>query len=185
MKKNLKDLTTIRFGFHASPQEQGPIAYLQARQFSDAGVLLAGNETYLDMDEKNQSHLLQDGDVLFVGKGFRTFAWCYRISYGPAIASSIFFVMQPDQTQVYPEYLATVFNLPQSQAYFQQLGAGSSITSIRKNELGEFKVPLLPLEQQKQIVELTRLHTQEVHLLEAILQEKKNLYTATISTLIH
>ncbi|MFD2144324.1 hypothetical protein [Mucilaginibacter antarcticus] len=125
-----------------------------------------------------------DGDVLFVGKGSRLFAWCYSAGVGPAIASSIFYVLRTDRAKIDPQYLAVILNLQQSKSTFNQMSAGTSIFSIRKSELGAFKVPLLPIKEQLAIANLSKLHQQEMKLTNQLISQKQNLYTGIISKLI-
>ncbi|GGB24815.1 restriction endonuclease subunit S [Puia dinghuensis] len=184
LKISLSEIAEIRFGLHALPGSWGPISYLQVRHFSEDGLRIPGSEEYLPLTTKNKSHVLLDGDVLFVGKGSRLFSWCYTKSEQPVIASSIFFVLRPDVKVVYPEYLSTILNAPQSKTLFLQLGSGTNIFSIRKSELGAFEIPIPPLAQQKRIATLARLHQQETALARQLIAEKQNMYTSIISKLI-
>lgn len=180
----IEHISEIRFGCHAHPNLAGDTNYLQVRQFDEAGMLLLNNAETIDINEKLRSQILMDGDVLFVGKGNRLFAWCYHEESGPTIASSIFFVLRPDKELVYPEYLSAILNAPQSKNAFRQLGGGTNIFSIRKSELGAFEIPLPPMQQQKIIAEVASLHQQEIELVQKIITEKQNLYTALISKLV-
>lgn len=183
-KTSVSNVSDIRFGLYAQPEPSGSTAYFQVRQFSDDGRLTAQADEYINIDKKTEPHLLTEGDVLFVGKGNRLFSWCYSQRDQPAVASSIFFVLRPDQFVIYPEYLAAILNAPQSKATFQQIGGGTNIFSIRKSELGAFEIPLPPMQQQKRIAALAALHQQEVELSQKLIAEKQNLYTAIISKLI-
>lgn len=180
----MSDITDIRFGLYAHPKPTGTAAYLQVRQFNDSGRQITNVDEYISIDKKTEAHVLKDGDVLFAGKGNRLFSWCYKNTNGPAVASSIFFVLRPDNSIVYPEYLTAILNAPQSKAAFQQIGSGTNILSIRKSELGAFQIPLLPMQQQKKIAALSLLHEEEIALAREIIAQKQNLYTAIISKLI-
>lgn len=184
MKQTIINICSIKFGLYEQPKSAGAISYLQARQFNDQGKLITMNEEFVTLNEKTEPYLLKDGDVLFVGKGSRLFSWCYREDIGPAIASSIFFILRPDQKLVYPEYLAAVLNAPQSQTVFKQIGGGTNIFSIRKSELGAFEISLPSMTKQKRIAALTALHQQEIHTLEQLAKQKQNLYTAILSKLL-
>lgn len=176
----IASICQIRFGFYTEPKPFGSVAYLQARQFSDDGRLIKKPEDYINLDINANSHLLKGGDVLFVGKGNRLFSWCYSQS-DPAVASSIFFVLRPDQDVVYPEYLAAILNAPQSKTTFQQIGGGTNIFSIRKSELGAFEIPIPNIKYQKRIAALAQLHQQEIYLAQQFITQKQNLYKAIIS----
>jgi restriction endonuclease S subunit len=181
---DVASVSDIRFGLYAQPGASGSAAYLQVRQFSDDGMLTTEVDEYINLDKKTEAHLLREGDVLFVGKGNRLFAWCYHQTNQLAVASSIFFVLRPDLTVVYPDYLASILNAPPSKATFQQIGGGTNIFSIRKSELGAFKIPLPSLQQQKRVAALARLHKKEISLAQQIIVQKEALYTAIISKLI-
>ncbi len=182
-KLPLSKLCDIRFGFYSQPDTGGTVAYLQARQFSDDGWQIAAADEYIHLDEKVEAHILKDDDVLFVGKGNRLFAWCYRQIGQPVVASSIFFVLRPDTKMVYPQYLVAILNTPLSKAAFSQIGGGTNIFSIRKSELGAFEVPLPSMKQQKSIAALAQLYQQEIELAEQLITQKRKLYTAIISKL--
>lgn len=184
MKKQIGNISQIRFGYYTQPEEIGSVNYLQARQFDDLGMLINLSYEYINIDQKSEPHLLKDGDVLFVGKGSRLFAWCYRKQFGSAVASSIFFVITPDTSIVYPEYLAAILNLPQTKNIFEQIGAGTNILSIRKSELEAFEVPILPMAEQEKIAAMYHLYRRDIVLHRELKEQKDNLYKATISKLI-
>ncbi len=184
MKKTLSSLCDIGFGFYSQPIDGGNVPYVQVRQFDDRGMLMAEANDFVHLDEKSEPHLLKDGDVLFVGKGSRLFAWCYRDSFGPYIASSIFFVLRPNKKKVYPEYLATILNAPQTKAALLQIGSGTNIFSLRKSELGAFQIPLVPMDEQKKVALLAELYQKQIVLSQELIIRNQNLYSAIISKLI-
>lgn len=184
-KVKISDVAQLQFGLYSKSSEEGNVKYLQAKHFDDSGILVKDIDTLLTKDDKNESHLLQDGDVLFVGKGFRNFAWTYTITVGEAIASSIFFVIRLNQSVVFPEFLATLFNTSKYQAYFQSMGAGSKITSIRKSELEAVVINLPDLETQKKIVELKKLHQRDMELSKVMIKEKEIRFQSVINQLLN
>jgi len=185
MIKALGDIAQIKFGFYAKPSDSTGIPYLQAKQFDIHGNLITEPDTYIAYEDKHFDQMLNDGDVLFAGKGYKNFAWCYRAPFGEAVASTIFFVLSPDKKVVLPEYLTALLNHPKNQLYFQHLGAGSSIPSIRKSELAEFKVPVIPFKQQGKLVEIYELHRKEISLTLELLERKDDLYKSVFDKLIN
>ncbi len=184
MKVKLADIASLHFGLYAKPKITGDVCYIQTKHFDEEYQLNALIDTKLSLSTKNNTHLLQNGDVLFVGKGMRNFAWTYTSELGNAIASSIFYVIRVDHTKVVPEFLTTLFNLKQTQAYFQSLGAGSSIPSIRKSELEAFTFDLPDLSIQMKVVTLKELHLKSKQLTQQILDQKQNIYQTAINKLI-
>jgi len=184
MQKQLKDIAQVKFGFYTKPQEKGFAVYLQAKNFDDSGNLLNNIDTYMDIDSKNENHLLVDGDVLFVGKGYRNFACTYRKSMGPAVASSIFYVIRIKDKSVLSEYISMLFNSQKYQSQFQSMGAGSSILSIRKAELESLLISIPSLEIQENVSMLNALHVEEVRLSNQIIDQKRILFQGIINQIV-
>ena len=184
MKTKLGDITQLQFGLYTKPAEEGNAVYLQAKHFDDWGNQTEQIDTFIQIDQKNKSHLLEDGDIILAGKGMRNFAWTYDKSFGPAVASSIFFVIKVNKLKVLPDFLTTLFNMPQTQESFQNLGAGSSIPSIRKSELEAFTIKLPPLELQQKAVAIKQLHFKDMEISKKIISEKQKVYHGVINNLI-
>lgn len=184
LKKHLKEISDLQFGYYDKPKEEGVVIYLQAKNFNDFGQFDGNADGYIEITEKSKGHLLEEGDVLFVGKGMRNFAWKYSAEMGKAIASSIFFVIKPKSDLVDSDYLVTVFNSAKYQSFFRSLGAGSSIPSIRKNELEAVEIPLPSLEVQQKIARLSGLHQTELALTGKLIDEKNKLFQAVINNIL-
>ncbi len=180
----LDDLCDIRFGYHATPSSTGVIPYLQIRHFNEEGHLADRALEMIDLDEKSRPHLLQEGDVLFVGKGNRLFSWEYNSTIGPLVASSTFFVLRADKTKILPSFLATLLNSPPFKAHLQQLGAGTNIFSIRKSELGAIELPIPPMDRQEKISTLAKAYQEEIRLAQQILDQKQLLFKGILTSLL-
>lgn len=180
----LEQIAEIKIGYPGQTEKEGELVFLQVRQFDENGKLNMGAIDYLSRDDKTHYHILKAGDVLFVGKGNRLFAWCYKEATTPTVASSSFFVLRPHTNKVDPEYLTAILNAPQTKAVFQQIGGGTNIFSIRKSELEVFQLPVPSMQQQKNIAALTQLHQKDMELTQQLLIQKQHLYTAIISKLI-
>ena len=184
MQTQLKNVGDLKFGLYVKPLEKGFAKYLQAKNFDDFGNVQSDFDAFINIDNKNENHLLEDGDILFVGKGYRNFAWTYNKSIGPAIASSIFYVIRVNKREVIPQYISTLFNSDKYQNQFQSMGAGSSIPSIRKGELESLLVDIPSLEIQNKIASLNNLHNSEISITNQIIQQKKVLFQGVINQLI-
>ncbi|WP_313384461.1 restriction endonuclease subunit S [Chishuiella sp.] len=171
-KVKIKEIATFNFGYHTSEIEKKGVMYLQARNFDEAGQFLNNVDNFVAKDNIKEDLILKDGDILLVGKGMRFFAHCYKKEMGEAVASSIFYIINTNREAVLPDYLTCILNHTKSHNYFNSIGAGSSIPSIRKNELADFEINLPSLQVQHKIVEMYDLHNKEIQLLEQ-LKEKK------------
>ena len=182
--EQLKNIANIKFGLYVKPLEKGFAIYLQAKNFDDFGNFQNDVDVFVNIDNKTESHLLQEGDILFVGKGNRNFAWTYYKSMGPAIASSIFYVIRVDKYKVNPDYITTIFNSQKYQNQFQNMGAGSSIPSIRKGELESISIDVPTLETQNKIASIRALHAADILLSNQIIHQKQNLFQGIINQLV-
>ena len=63
MEKQLKDIANIKFGLYVKPLEKGFAKYLQAKNFDDFGNLQSDIDAFINIDNKKENHLLEDGDV--------------------------------------------------------------------------------------------------------------------------
>jgi len=184
MEKVLLDIADLQFGLYEKPAESGNTIYLQVKDFYLNNQFSNEPSAFLNLNDKSSKHLLSDGDIVFVAKGFRNFAWTYKESYGPAIASSIFFVIKVDKSEILPEYLTMLFNTTSYQQAFNQLGAGSSIPSIRKSEFEALKVKVPPLDFQQKAITLNDLYIKEMQLTAQLIVEKQKYHNSIINKLI-
>lgn len=184
MKLKLKEISKIQFGAYERSEREGFIQYLQAKNFTDEGVLLRNIDTFLPEDTKFNDTCLAIGDILFAGKGNRFFAAAYDSSWGKTVASSVFYIIRLNTDIILPHYLSAILNLPQNISYFQQAATGSSILSLRKKELEDFELEIPPLAFQQKIIEFRRLHVLEMALTEQIREQKKILYQSAITKIL-
>ncbi len=164
MKKNLKNIASIRYGVHFVPTASGDVKYLQTKHFDTLGRL-SEVDSFLKSNDTINKNLLENGDIILPAKGNRHFAWVYKPEYGLAMASSIFFVIKV-QTGIIPEYIAAILNLPQSLAHFQKLSGGNTMPSFSKKELELFEIPIPSIALQNKIAEMSAVYTQELTLLD-------------------
>ncbi len=180
----LGDIAEARFGIHGQPVDRGDFAYIQVKHFNSYIEIAGKIDSWLKADGKVEYHFLQEGDILFTGKGYRSFAWTYAEEVGPAVASSIFYVIRPYPEVVIPEFLTLYLNMPQAQQHFAALGAGSSIPSIRKSELESISVPVPSLHEQHRLVKLSSLHNEDMRILRRITDLKQQLFNEVFQKLI-
>lgn len=182
--KKLKDVASFFFGNHISDLSKEGVKYLQVKNFDEYGNFLDNVEQFVSYDEIGKLGLLKEGDVLFVGKGMKFFAYKYEQSIGAAVASSIFYIIRVDQSEILPDYLVCLLNHPKSMTYFNGVSAGSSIPSIRKSELGNFELTLPPLDMQAKIVDMYLLHKKELEILSQLKDKKQIRFNQIINEIV-
>lgn len=113
-----------------------------------------------------QRYLLQAGDVLFLTKGFRNFAWTVPPDMPNLVPAGMFLILRPITPQIHSDYLTWYLNSSYAQAYLRSNASqGSNIPFIKKSDLELIPIPLPALSIQTAIAELEALRRQEARLL--------------------
>lgn len=186
MTQKLLHITQIHSGIYAKPSLSGDAIYLRANDFDEYGDVLPTIKPDLKLPEKWEKHLLQEGDILFVAKGYQPKAFLYDKTIGPAIASSTFLVIRiKNFNQIQPGFLTWWINHPTSQQYLKAFSKGSSLPSISKKVLGELSVPVPDLKRQNHILHLHKLRNQEKQLTTQIESLKDQLIQAKLESAIN
>ena len=180
----LSELCQLSFGQHIQSGTDGSIKYLQVKNFSEEGLFLDNVESFVEESQVKASSILNDGDIIFVSKGMKFFAYKYESKIGKSIASSVFYVLKVNENLILPDFLISVLNHPKSLAYFYGVSAGSSIPSIRKRELMDFEFNLPLLQEQKKITNIYECHQKEMNLLSKIKEDKQLIFNQLIYNLI-
>lgn len=157
---NLGEIVKIKTGVFAKPIPDGSISYLHAKHFDELGNLVSLPTPELEEDRLVAKHLLRSGDVLFAAKGARNFATVYT-SEIPAVASTTFFVLSCDKSQLLPEYLAWKLNQPSTLNLLHRSAIGSSLVSIPKMLLEDIEITIPSIEKQQLVIEIDRLSKKE------------------------
>lgn len=172
----LKDITNILSGVYLRPSPSGNIVYLQA---SDLQALPVVNTTFrVDFVPKLSRYMLQQGDILFAGKGTKYLCQTFNLDI-QAVPSTTLYIIRPDQKQVLPEYLCWFLNLPQTETAIKATQVGSSMPMVLKSSLEEFEAPVPDLATQLRVLQIAELQQKEQKLIKAI-SEKRTLLTNQI-----
>ena len=184
MIQKLANIAEIQFGSYDKPQETGSIKYLHAGHFDKLYKPTKFEESFIELDGKNDKFLLQPNDVILAGKGHRTFAWAYNPDFGKAIPSSLFYIIRTKPSKVLGTYLAQYLNSEKIQYNLKLIGAGATITSIPKRELEEVSVDIPSLEEQKKIVDFIELLDEDLRLTQDLLEKSTALKQGIINKLM-
>lgn len=174
MLTTINNLANIQTWYFLKTEADGIVVYLQAKHFDEYGDIkkdLLNPDLRHDLQDR---HLLQENDVIFVGKWARVFAWVYKSEFWPCVASSAFFIIRIHLKALLPEYLALVLNQSENISYFKRHYTWSAMPSISKNVLWEFEISIPSLEKQEKMIRLFELHKQASNLRQEI-QQKQNL----------
>ena len=185
----IRKLTEIQIGyqFRSKPEgnEHGGVQLIQIKDIlPDRSGLSPAGALRFNPERDPSRQLLQEGDVLFMGKGSAPFACAVHALSGPTVAGGMFFILRPDTNHVLPDYLAWLLNNKQTkQRLMIASGTGVAMPVIRRTELEKVQVPLPPLEVQKKISELLELEAQEQNLMTELAEQKRLLTEAVCQKL--
>jgi restriction endonuclease S subunit len=184
----LKEIATINSGYSFRTKVQnnptGNTYVIQMRDIAEDRFGIESTPNKVDGGSINEKHLLQQGDILFMGKGANNFAVCYDEKFKPAVAASAFFMIRPDQGKVNPKYLCWYINNNRAQAFIESNRAGSYIPNVNKSVLEELEIMLPPMKLQNTIAELSQLTVKEHDLLGQIRDKRELLMNTILNDLI-
>jgi hypothetical protein len=121
--------------------------------------------------------LLEQGDVVFLGRGQKNFAFALPQIPEPTLAGSYFFVLRP-QRMITGPFLAWYLNQSVAQRHIKRLSTvGAHMPVVTRDMLESLKVPTPDLETQRKIIELDALATRQTELLVELADKKRALAT--------
>lgn len=171
----LSTFATINSGVYSSTISEGEIYYLQARDFDENRKIALNLLPALSYTENLEKHFLQKGNILLVAKGSSFLSAVYDGYYSPAVASTVFLVIQlNNESQIDSDYLSWFLNQSATQTLLLSISRGTSIPSINKKMLLDLEIPVPSIKKQQQIMNLVKLTHQEKLLKRKIEELKEN-----------
>lgn len=184
----VEDITSIcQYGLSIPLNESGQYPILRMMNYDD-GRIIANDLKYVDLDDADfNSFKIHKGDILFnrtnsadlVGK-----VGIFDLE-GDYVFASYLVRLRADEDQILPDFLNYYLNSGLGQRRLLAYATpGVSQTNISAGNLKKVLVPLPPMEEQKQIVEVLnnlelRKHLQRNHVAEA-----QKCLTALINNLV-
>lgn len=81
---------------------------------------------------------------------------------------------------IIPEYLSIYLNESLKSPYFRNNFSGSTVQSIPKSVLEEYKITIPPLEKQQQIINIYQLHKEQLTIYDNLKSKKSQLINSLI-----
>lgn len=140
------------YGFTASAEETGDTRFIRITDISPDGKLKDADKKYLTLNDDSRPYLLRKGDLLVARTG-ATYGktMIFKEDYQAIFASYLIRLKFPED-QLIPEFY---WAFAQTDLYWNQakiLVSGGGQPQFNGNALSEIKIPLPPLEVQKEIV---------------------------------
>jgi restriction endonuclease S subunit len=182
----IDELSVVTSGYQTrsaiEPEPHGSHFLLQIRDFDEARrEIERAGITRFTPGLAHSNTILEDGDVVFLAKGARTFAAVVHGLPSPCLAASYFFVLRPKQA-VLADYLAWFLNQSASRQYFLKFATtGANMPIVRRDVLTEMEIPVPSHATQRRILEVDAL-AQRQQVLLAELADKKQLLATAICT---
>jgi hypothetical protein len=153
----------------------GDVAVVQMKDV-DPEYGLQKDQCYrVNLTGRKKPDYLCQGDILFVGRGYRTFAVLIDEGLQQTVASPHFFILRvKPETPVRSDYLCWYINHTRAQRYFAKHVAGATLPHINRQTLEGLPVSLPPLQTQELIVNAHRCRLKEKALLERLIETKKH-----------
>ncbi len=179
MSVALVDIAEVRMGYSFRSRLEtdagGDVAVIQMKDIDDANLLHPEGLARVQMPDLKDRHLVQEGDLLFRSRGVTNSAALVGGGLGRAVLAAPMLLIRPKTEVVEPAYLQWFINHPATQAVLAGQAAGTAVKMIGKRVLDDLQVVLPPLEKQRLIVEVARLASREVALLEELRGRRKAL----------
>ncbi len=151
--KKLGDIIKPQYGYTASAKDSGEYRFIRITDISDKGELKDSDKKYVMLSQNEaENYQLRNGDLLLARTGATFGKILYFKETEPSIFASFLIRLNPD-ISIDPFY---IWLFSRSQSYWRQaksLMTGSGQPQFNANKLKQIKIPLPPLEIQKQIVE--------------------------------
>ena len=157
----------FRGGVEATPS--GRYQVIQIRDFDEFDELPSDwmqRLVRIDETPSIERYAVRPGNVLFLARGKRNFAWAVREPMPSVVAVGYFFILRPERSRVLPEYLAWYLNEEPTRAYVREFASqGSHMPIVNRSQFEQLSIPLPPLGVQGAIAELESLRRHEARLL--------------------
>ena len=182
MNSSLKSIADVRMGFHirGSVQEVhgGNALLLQIRDVDNEGQFDEKSLTVTEVPNL-ENHSLRPGDVVFLARGARRYAFLFEGSLSDSVVpASYFMVLRVKHDLVDPRYLVWAINQATFQSQIDTASTKSAVPQITKAAMIELKVELPDLVIQRRIAEVDRLMKTEWKLTQQLQNRRTVLLNA-------
>jgi restriction endonuclease S subunit len=175
--KLLDDIATINAGHPLRGSienvSDGEVAVIQLKDVDLEHGVSTNDIHHINLTGWKKPDYLQQGDIMFVSRGSKTFGVLVNTDLKDTVASPHFFIIRVRNTQtLQPDYLAWFINHIRAQQYFSKHSSGTSLKHVTRQTLENLPVIIPSLQQQELIVKLHHCQLKEKNLLLSIIEKK-------------
>jgi restriction endonuclease S subunit len=157
---------------------------LTLKSFNSEGWI---DKRYLDDFESSEilddRYLCLNGDVIIKLTPPYTAVAISEDTVGYVVPSQ-FIIIRIKETKLIHEYLALYLNSEKVKKYIQITATGITVPMIKTGTLKDLEIPILNLDKQIRVAEVSKLIIKERHLLYKLISEKEKFYQALTEAII-
>lgn len=185
--KKLGDISELITGYTfrgaLKSELQGGNKVVLARHINEDGSMNYSSLIRINQELPRTNAFVSKNDVLLSSRGvFR--AGVFAKDEDNVIAASSIFILRIKKNEIIPEYIAIYLNSEAGQNGIQKILTGSTIKTILRRTLANLKIPIPPLQAQKQIVEIIENWRKREKLLSKKINLNKNIAQGAIQKLL-
>ena len=182
MQHLINDIAEVRMGYHfrgrVDDQPGGNALVLQIRDVDEDGRF--DPEALTTMEIPNlENHSLLLGDIVFLARGARRYAFLFDESgYDNIVPAGYFMVLRAKTERLRPDYLAWAINQDPFQARINAASSGTAVPQITKGNLTELSIDVPDVQTQRRIAAIDSLMRRESTLMQKLQDCRSTLLRA-------
>jgi restriction endonuclease S subunit len=185
-KRQIKDIADLILGhsFRTAPGEQSDKFYklIQVKDIDTSGELLVNQIENINHKFSRSVELVEPGDIIFCPREHKLVSALITSKFVNAIISApLILIRVRCQQSIKPEYLRFYLNSAIARRDFHHLLMGSAILTLKKSDLGNFKVPVPSIEVQEAVSKLYQYSEQEQKIRERLMKLRKEELEQTLN----
>lgn len=162
----------------------GNVPVIQMKDITDSGTVLLKSLSRVQVDDSNNNHLVQAGDLVFRSRGSKTTSALVPPVSEAVVLSAPLFRLRINRLEVLPEYLNWYINQIKAQAYLEMIAEGSAQKMVSKENLLELPIEIPSVATQKKIVEIAGLLARERLLMGTIAEKREKVIGVNLARII-
>lgn len=166
MKVKVNEITEIQIGYQSRERiesdQDGTHRIIQIKDFDNYRHLQTKSLTSFFPERAPDRYLVNQGDILFLSRGQRNFAYALDEILPDTVAASYFFILRVKNKDILSDYLAWYINqVPAQEFLYSTAKRGSHMPIVPKASFELLEVSIPPIDIQKTIVKIEELVRQE------------------------
>lgn len=139
--------------------------------------------TFYSSEKLDSKYLTQLGDII-IRLSSPNIAVTIDNRSKDLVISSLFARIRLESDLILAEYLSIFINSKYMKSFFERNAAGVVLKTIKTSALKEIKINILPVNEQKRIIDLYKLTLKEKTLFMELMELKKDYYDDIIASMI-